>query len=336
MLTLSTQLVLSSPLSSTHSHLLDSLAAPLVRAETEETKVPPPVMNPYETGEVDPRMLPPNMYDARKVPPTQFQPPPGYMPPMDFYGRGGVGMDQRVMMRPEEAAIRMEGSVDIRRIYSENDKETYDKVVDAIFNLRFPEHREQALMELGRKRESFKTLAPLMWHSFGTIAILLQELVNAYPQLSPPTLNASMSSRVCSVLGLFQCLALNQDTRQNFLTAHLPLFLYPFLYTQSKLKPFENLRVSSLGVIGALVKGDDQNVINFLLQTEIIPLCLRIMKKGQELSKTVATFIVQKILNDKQGLNYICMTVERLYAVRPTTQLTLFIKYLLRFSLRFP
>lgn len=39
-----------------------------------------------------------------------------------------------------------------------------------------------------------------------------------------------------------------------YLLAHIPLFLYPFLNTSTKSKPFENLRVSSLGVIGALVK----------------------------------------------------------------------------------
>ena len=60
---------------------------------------------------------------------------------------------------------------------------------------------------------------------------------------------------------------------------------------------------------------DDSDVINFLLQTEIIPLCLRIMETGSELSKTVATFIVQKILLDEMGLNYICATAERFYAV---------------------
>ncbi len=48
---------------------------------------------------------------------------------------------------------------------------------------------------------------------------------------------------------------------------------------------------------------DDKDVINFLLSTEIIPLCLRIMETGSELSKTVATFIVQKILLDELGLN---------------------------------
>jgi hypothetical protein len=80
--------------------------------------------------------------------------------------------------------------------------------------------------------------------------------------------------------------------------AHVPLFLYPFLNTMSKTRPFEYLRLTSLGVIGALVKVDDTDVINFLLSTEIIPLCLRTMEMGSELSKTVATFIVQKILLD--------------------------------------
>ena len=95
----------------------------------------------------------------------------------------------------------------------------------------------------------------------------------------------------------------------------MPLFLYPFLNTVSKTRPFEYLRLTSLGVVGALVKVDDTDVINFLLSTEIIPLCLRTMEMGSELSKTVATFIVQKILLDAAGLAYICATAERFFAV---------------------
>jgi hypothetical protein len=56
---------------------------------------------------------------------------------------------------------------------------------------------------------------------------------------------------------------------------------------------------------------DEQEVITFLLTTEIIPLCLRIMESGSELSKTVATFILQKILLDDSGLSYICQTYDR-------------------------
>ena len=55
-------------------------------------------------------------------------------------------------------------------------------------------------------------------------------------------------------------------------------------------------------LVSLAVQMDDSEVINFLLQTEIIPLCLRIMDNGSELSKTVATFIIQKILLDEMGL----------------------------------
>ena len=68
-------------------------------------------------------------------------------------------------------------------------------------------------------------------------------------------------------------------------------------------------------MVGALVKVDDPDVIHFLLQTEIIPLCLRIMERGTDLSQTVATFIIQKILMDDEGLKYLCQTAERFFAV---------------------
>lgn len=41
--------------------------------------------------------------------------------------------------------------------------------------------------------------------------------------------------------------------RSAFLAAHIPLFLYPFLHTVSKTRPFEYLRLTSLGVIGKLL-----------------------------------------------------------------------------------
>ncbi|XP_053568370.1 CCR4-NOT transcription complex subunit 9 [Bombina bombina] len=143
------------------------------------------------------------------------------------------------------------------------------------------------------------------------LQLLMKEIVNIYPSINPPTLTAHQSNRVCNALALLQCVASHPETRSAFLAAHIPLFLYPFLHTVSKTRPFEYLRLTSLGVIGALVKTDEQEVINFLLTTEIIPLCLRIMESGSELSKTVATFILQKILLDDTGLAYICQTYER-------------------------
>ncbi|KAF6028150.1 RQCD1 [Bugula neritina] len=189
--------------------------------------------------------------------------------------------------------------------------EMMDKIYQWIVELASVSTRENSLLELSKKREQVPGLAPMLWHSFGTIAALLQEIVNIYPAINPPNLTAHQSNRVCNALALLQCVASHPETRSAFLQAHIPLFLYPFLHTVSKTRPFEYLRLTSLGVIGALVKTDDQQVINFLLATEIIPLCLRIMESGSELSKTVATFILQKILYDETGLSYICQTYDR-------------------------
>lgn len=112
----------------------------------------------------------------------------------------------------------------------------------------------------------------------------------------------------CKVSDCIICLS-------TYVLAQIPLYLYPCLSTTSKARPFEYLRLTCLGVIGALVKNEDPKVIEFLLSTEIIPLCLRIMETGNELSRTVAIFIVQKILLDRNGLEYICQSYERFYAV---------------------
>ncbi|KAG5546573.1 hypothetical protein RHGRI_018669 [Rhododendron griersonianum] len=165
----------------------------------------------------------------------------------------------------------------------DNSNRNMQSAEQLVLDLSNPDLRENALLELSKKRELFQDLAPLLWNSFGTIAALLQEIVSIYPVLSPPNLTPAQSNRVCNALALLQCVASHPDTRMSFLNAHIPLYLYPFLNTTSKSRPFEYLRLTSLGVIGALVK--------------------------------VATFIVQKILLDDVGLDYICTTAERFFAV---------------------
>uniref|UniRef100_A0A3Q7IBC8 Cell differentiation protein rcd1 n=2 Tax=Solanum lycopersicum TaxID=4081 RepID=A0A3Q7IBC8_SOLLC len=60
---------------------------------------------------------------------------------------------------------------------------------------------------------------------------------------------------------------------------------------------------------------DDTENISFLISTEIIPKCLCSMEMGCELSKTVATSIVQKILLDDVGLNYVCSISKSFFEV---------------------
>ncbi|KAK2639797.1 hypothetical protein Ddye_027592 [Dipteronia dyeriana] len=184
-----------------------------------------------------------------------------------------------------------------------------------VLDLSNPELRENALLELSKKRELFQDLAPLLWNSFGTIAALLQEIVSIYPVLSSPNLTTAQSNRVCNAFALLQCVASNPDTKMPFLNAQIPSYLYPFLKTTRKSGPYEYLRLTSLGVIGTLVKVDDTQVIGFLLSADIITPCLLAMEMGSELSKTVATFIVKKILLDDEGLDYICTTAEMFFSV---------------------
>ncbi|KAH7009452.1 cell differentiation protein rcd1 [Microdochium trichocladiopsis] len=182
------------------------------------------------------------------------------------------------------------------RNVSEDNRRTLNYIADLLRE----DMREAALLELSKKREQVPELALILWHSFGVMTSLMQEIISVYNLLNPSQLTAAASNRVCNVLALLQCVASHNETRTLFLNAHIPLFLYPFLNTTSKSRPFECLRLTSLGVIGALVKNDSTEVINFLLTTEIIPLCLRITETGSELSKTVAIFIVQKILPGRQ------------------------------------
>ncbi|KAF8975619.1 hypothetical protein BDQ17DRAFT_245611 [Cyathus striatus] len=60
-------------------------------------------------------------------------------------------------------------------------------------------------------------LALILWHSFGIMPALLQEIVSVYPLLSPPNLTAHVSNRVCNALALLQCVASHTETRQLFL-----------------------------------------------------------------------------------------------------------------------
>lgn len=88
-----------------------------------------------------------------------------------------------------------------------------------VVDVTVPATREKALLELSKKRESFQELAPYLWHSFGVIAALLQEVVSVYPLLVPPApaLSAPASNRVCNALALLQCVASHSETRNLFL-----------------------------------------------------------------------------------------------------------------------
>jgi CCR4-NOT transcription complex subunit 9 len=207
-----------------------------------------------------------------------------------------------------------------------------DNVIRLVRNLTSASERPDALHTLSIQREQIPDLALMLWETPATMTALLSEILSIYPHLAsaPGSLNQKLASRVCHVLALFQCVAGHEETRLPFIHANFPMYLFPFLHTTNQSRECECFKLTALGIIGSLVKSEQPEIIEYLLQNEFVPLCLRILKFGQEMSKIVAAFIVQKILGDANGRRSVCQNDER-----RATVLRVFNQLLLELSISF-
>ncbi|CAN0897041.1 CCR4-NOT transcription complex subunit 9 [Linum grandiflorum] len=184
---------------------------------------------------------------------------------------------------------------------------TVGQLIDALQN---PNTKDRALAILGKFTDR-EMLAPILWNTFGTVNILLAEITTAY-RLIDRNFTSQMSTHICHTLALFQGFATHPEIKYLFMRANIPYYLYPFLDSRRTDKPTEFVRLTSLGVIGALVKVEDPITTEFLLESQIFPSCLNSMEYGTHLlSKTVATFIIYKLIATDDGLKYCCTLAER-------------------------
>ncbi|XP_051125756.1 uncharacterized protein LOC127247783 [Andrographis paniculata] len=199
-----------------------------------------------------------------------------------------------------------------RSLVAAEDETTTNRLIIDLADSRL---RENALAHLARRARGFQDLAIRLWFSFGTIAILLQEVLSVYPFLSQPSLTPIQSDRLCNVLTLLQCVASHQETRSLFAQACLPFYLVVLLNQIGELRCFERIRILTLGIIAALVQVPDPRVISLLLEAELIRPCLCAMQRGSEFSRTVATLIVKRLLLDDNGLQHVCQRPDLLLSV---------------------
>ncbi|KAK1396118.1 hypothetical protein POM88_005981 [Heracleum sosnowskyi] len=194
-------------------------------------------------------------------------------------------------------------------------------VDELLLLIREPQHREKAISFLThiKKQGTSQDLALQIWHSISTVFLLLSEVTSIYKSLEPDKLTMKDSSKVCDVLALFECLATHPQTKLQFLNVQLHCYLYPFLKTVETSKPFQYLRLMSLGVIGGLLKevGDPMAKVSVhcLLESGLFPLCLRSIEYGNDLSQSTASWIVSRIIMQEQGLQYCCEPATRLCAI---------------------
>lgn len=194
----------------------------------------------------------------------------------------------------------------------ENDEELIIKYTEEIKN---EETRSEAIKYLYKNIENNRKIAIYLWYTRGTMAALLQEIIKSYQYLSSNRFTNEDIDKTKYILSLIKYIVLNPKTRKEFLESQILVFLYPFLRCRTKKQSVEILKVSALSVIAALVTIEDNLTIEYLIKTEIIPDILRIMEKGNELMRAVTCFIVQRIVDDNNGLKYICDKTERLCAI---------------------
>ncbi|KAF5481039.1 hypothetical protein F2P56_001727 [Juglans regia] len=213
--------------------------------------------------------------------------------------------------RPSSSSFGAGPSTSGANTYKTSDHDQGDpsraKILHLILDLNDYRTRERALYLLDKSRGSIREDLPLLlWNSFGTIYSLLKEILDVYRLISAQNLTQRASNR---------CVASHRDTRMRFIKARIPSYLFPLLNIENKERPYEHLRLTSLGVIGSLVKAGDAEAVSYLLENEIFIYCLRCMEVGGELSKTVATYIVQRIIINEEGLRYCCAFAQRFYTL---------------------
>lgn len=121
--------------------------------------------------------------------------------------------DNNTQQNNTSTSLTAMGAQDSDQQVSEDNR----RVLQWIADLMEPSKREISLMELSKKREQVPELALVLWHSFGVMTSLLQEIISVYPLLNPSQLTAAASNRVCNALALLQCVASHNETRGLFL-----------------------------------------------------------------------------------------------------------------------
>ncbi|KAH7690522.1 CCR4-NOT transcription complex subunit 9 protein [Dioscorea alata] len=150
----------------------------------------------------------------------------------------------------------------------------------------------------------------LIFHSFGTMTILLQEVVEFIWKMDKDPLEVRSIKRLANVLTMFQCVAANSETRQKFIDSSVPNFLIPLIQCTNEIELFDNIRAIALSVIGILCQAREPTVIKWAIESNMLDICSYIIDKGSELTKVIAMHILEAILQDSFGIQHICNPIS--------------------------
>jgi len=201
------------------------------------------------------------------------------------------------------------------------DLEDEDKIISKyVLDLKNEETRNEAMknLHLYNKNPSEK-IGLYLWYSGGTMAVLLQELIKLYPYLPPfntKKITNETYNKSSHILFFFECLALNPQTKKEFIESGILVYVFPFLSIVPNSKNSFMIRTLTLKMLYTLIeKKFDIETFNILKQHQIMLTLLKIFSNGKELDKKIACHIILIIISNIAGLEYFCEVKQRLQAL---------------------
>ena len=203
----------------------------------------------------------------------------------------------------------------ITNINSKNQLNEEDLIINYINELKYEQKREKAISKLSEYYDKSKNLPIYLWYSQGTMAILLQEIISTYKYFSSTKLSLEKYSKIRNLLLLLTSMTSHEEIRHKLIEAKIPIFLYPFLNSTSTAKQNEYIKLLTLTVITNLILPQDPETISFFINTQIIPILLKIIDRGPLISKVPACLMIHLIVKADEGLKYICEDKMRYSAI---------------------
>ena len=200
-------------------------------------------------------------------------------------------------------------------IISQNQQSEEDIIIKYINDLKDEEKRSKALSKLSEYYDKSKNLPIYLWYSQGTMAILLQEIISTYKHFSSTKLSSEKYSKIRNILLLLTSITSHEEIRHKFIESKMPIFLYPFLNSTSTAKQNEYIKLLTLTVITNLIIPQEPETISFFINTQIIPILLKIIDRGPLISKVPACLMIHLIVKADEGLKYICEDKMRYSAI---------------------
>ena len=200
-------------------------------------------------------------------------------------------------------------------IISQNQQSEEDIIIKYINELKDEEKRSKALSKLSEYYDKSKNLPIYLWYSQGTMAILLQEIISTYKNFSSTKLSSEKYSKIRNILLLLTSITSHEEIRHKFIESKMPIFLYPFLNSTSTAKQNEYIKLLTLTVITNLIIPQEPETISFFINTQIIPILLKIIDRGPLISKVPACLMIHLIVKADEGLKYICEDKMRYSAI---------------------